>query len=264
MLAEAEEAKAFDEKELISNDPMTVVLSEKGWIRAAKGHDVDVEGLQYREGDSYLSSSFARNSQNAVLLDNFGKAYTLPIHQLPSARGQGDPVSGKINAQSGATFPGVIAGSEESLAVLASNLGYGFVVKLGDLQTKNKSGKAALNAKNAKPITPKILSAVEENYIASITQEGKMLIIEAGELPILGKGKGNKIISIDKKKFEAKEDQLMYLVTFKKGESIKLYSGKQHFVIKPNDLENFLGNRGRKGNFLPKGYRKVDKVEVIS
>ena len=109
-----------------------------------------------------------------------------------------------------------------------------------------------------------ILSAVEENYIASITQEGKMLIIEAGELPILGKGKGNKIISIDKKKFEAKEDQLMYLVTFKKGESIKLYSGKQHFVIKPNDLENFLGNRGRKGNFLPKGYRKVDKVEVIS
>ena len=170
---------------------MTVVLSEKGWIRAAKGHDVEVEGLQDREGDSYLSSSFARNSQNAVLLDNFGKAYTLPIHQLPSARGQGDPVSGKINAQSGATFPGVIAGSEETLAVLASNLGYGFVVKLGDLQTKNKSGKAALNAKNAKPITPKILSAVEENYIASITQEGKMLIIEAGELPILGKGKGN-------------------------------------------------------------------------
>ena len=138
------------------------------------------------------------------------------------------------------------------------------MVKLGDLQTKNKSGKAALNAKNAKPITPKILSAVEENFIASITQEGKMLIIEAGELPILGKGKGNKIISIDKKKFEAKEDQLMYLVTFKKGESIKLYSGKQHFVIKPSDLDNFLGNRGRKGNFLPKGYRKVDKVEVIS
>ena len=121
MLAEAEEAKAFDEKELISNDPMTVVLSEKGWIRAAKGHDVDVEGLQYREGDSYLSSSLARNSQNAVLLDNFGKAYTLPIHQLPSARGQGDPVSGKINAQSGATFPGVIAVSENTLAVLASN-----------------------------------------------------------------------------------------------------------------------------------------------
>ena len=263
MLAEAEEAKAFDEKELISNDPMTVVLSEKGWIRAAKGHDVDVEGLQYRECDSYLSSSLARNSQNAVLLDNFGKAYTLPIHQLPSARGQGDPVSGKINAQSGATFPGVISGSEETLAVLASNLGYGFVVKLGDLQTKNKSGKAALNAKNAKPITPKILSAVEDNYIASITKEGKMLIIEACELPILGKGKGNKIISIDKKKFEAKEDQLMYLVTFKKGDSIKLYSGKQHFIIKPNDLENFLGNRGRKGNFLPKGYRKVDKAEVI-
>ena len=264
VITEVAEAKAFDEKELISNDPMTVVLSEKGWIRAAKGHEVEVEGLQYREGDSYLSSSLARNSQNAVVLDNYGKAYTLPIHQLPSARGQGDPVSGKINAQSGATFSGVIAGSEETLAVLASNLGYGFVTKLGDLQTKNKSGKAALNAKNAKPITPKMLSAIEENYIASITQEGKMLVIEASELPILGKGKGNKIISVDKKKFEAKEDQLLFLVTYKKGDSLKLYSGKQHFVIKPNDLENFVGTRGRKGNFLPKGYRKVEKVEVIS
>ena len=158
----------------------------------------------------------------------------------------------------------MIAGSEETLAVLASNLGYGFVTKLGDLQTKNKSGKAALNAKNAKPITPKILSAIEENYIASITQEGKMLVIEASELPILGKGKGNKIISVDKKKFEAKEDQLLFLVTYKKGDSLKLYSGKQHFVIKPNDLENFVGTRGRKGNFLPKGYRKVEKIEVIS
>ncbi len=226
--------------------------------------DIRLRQLAKLEEQSIIEERDSLKSEAKEIEKILNSAYTLPIHQLPSARGQGDPVSGKINAQSGATFPGVLAGSEETLAVLASNLGYGFVVKLGDLQTKNKSGKAALNAKNAKPITPKILSAVEENYIASITQEGKMLIIEAGELPILGKGKGNKIISIDKKKFEAKEDQLMYLVTFKKGESIKLYSGKQHFVIKPNDLENFLGNRGRKGNFLPKGYRKVDKVEVIS
>ena len=263
-LTEADEAKAFDEKELISNDPMTIVLSEKGWIRAAKGHDIDVESLQYREGDSYLSSALARNSQNSVVLDNFGKAYTLPVHQLPSARGQGDPVSGKINAQSGATFSGVIAGPEDSLAVLASELGYGFVVNLGDLQTKNKSGKAALNAKGSKPITPKYLSSFEETYIAAISKEGKMLIIESSELPVLSKGKGNKIISIDKKKYEAKEDKLKFVITFCKGNSLKLYSGKQHYVIKPNDLENFVGTRGRKGNFLPKGYRKVEKVEVIS
>ena len=262
-LTEAEESKAFDEKELISNDPMTVVLSQRGWIRAAKGHDVDAESLQYREGDGYLSSTKARNSQNAVILDNFGKAYSIPIHKLPSARGQGDPVSGSINAQSGAFFSGVVAGTDEDLCILATNAGYGFIAKISDLQTKNKSGKAAINVKGAKPLDPKTIKSIEDSYIVSISSEGKMLLIEAKDLPILSKGKGNKIISIDKTKHAAAEDELLHLVVLPKGGSLKLNSGKQHYVIKPNDLNNFVGTRGRKGNFLPKGFRRVDSTEVI-
>ena len=262
-LTEAEESKAFDEKELISNDPMTVVLSQRGWIRAAKGHDIDAESLQYREGDGYLSSTKARNSQNAVILDNFGKAYSIPIHKLPSARGQGDPVSGSINAQSGAFFSGVVAGTDEDLCILATNAGYGFIAKISDLQTKNKSGKAAINAKGATPLDPKTIKSIEDSYIVSISSEGKMLLIEAADLPVLSKGKGNKIISIDKTKHAAEEDELLHLVVLPKGGSLKLNSGKQHYVIKPNDLNNFVGTRGRKGNFLPKGFRRVDTTEVL-
>ena len=189
-LTEAEESKAFDEKELISNDPMTVVLSQRGWIRAAKGHDVDAESLQYREGDGYIA-------------------------------------------------------------------------KISDLQTKNKSGKAAINVKGAKPLDPKTIKSIEDSFIVSISSEGKMLLIEATDLPILSKGKGNKIISIDKTKHAAAEDELLHLVVLPKGGSLKLNSGKQHYVIKPNDLNNFVGTRGRKGNFLPKGFRRVDSTEVI-
>ena len=263
-LVEAQEAKAFDEKDLISNDPMTVVLSKRGWIRAAKGHDIDPQSLQYREGDEYLSSATARNSQNAVIIDSFGKAFTLPIHKLPSARGQGDPVSSSINSQSGSTFAGVVAGTEEDHCVLTANNGYGFIAKVEELQTKNKSGKTALNTKGAIPLGPEKLTSIEDSYIAAITEEGKMLLIEANDLPILAKGRGNKIIGIDKKKFETKENRLIFLKTLNKGDNLKIYSGKQSYMIKSKDLENFVGSRGRKGNFLPKGYRRVDKVEVIS
>jgi len=263
-LVEAEEAKAFDEKDLISNDPMTVVLSKRGWIRAAKGHEIDPESLQYREGDDFLSSVTARNSQNAVIIDSFGKAFTLPIHKLPSARGQGDPVSSSINSQSGSTFAGVVAGTEEEYCLLAANSGYGFIAKISDLQTKNKSGKAALNTKGAIPLGPEKFTSLENSYIASITQEGKMLLIDSKDLPILSKGKGNKIINIDKKKFESKENKLVFIKTLEKGSDLKIYSGKQSYTVKAKDLENFVGTRGRKGNFLPKGYRRVEKLEVIT
>lgn len=262
-MVEAKESKAFDEKELISNDPMTVVLSKRGWIRAAKGHDTDPESLQYREGDGYLSSSKARNSQNAVILDNFGKAYSLPIHKLPSARGQGDPVSGSINAQSGATFSGVVAGNDEDLCILAADSGYGFIAKIVDLQTKNKSGKAALNTKGAIPLSPQKLASIVNSFIVSISEEGKMLLIEAADLPILSKGKGNKIISIDKKQYAAKENKLLHLLALPKEASLKIYSGKQHYEIKSKDLNNFVGARGRKGNYLPKGFRRIDSAEAL-
>ena len=258
-----EEATAFDETELISSDPVTVILSERGWVRAAKGHDIEPESLNYREGDTFFASAKGRNNQNAVFLDSKGKAYTLPCHSLPSARSQGEPLSGRLNAESGETFAGVISGPVESQVVLASSSGYGFVANLGDLQTKNKSGKAALRVQEgAQVLIPRAVEN-EQDLLAAITNQGRMLVFPLTELPKLARGKGNKIIGIPKASFESVEDFLQEVAVLGEGRELRLLSGKRHFTIKSKDLENFVGNRGRRGNFLPKGFRKVDGIEVI-
>ena len=259
-----EEAEAFDESELISSDPVTVILSERGWVRAAKGHDVEPQSLNYREGDSFFASAKGRNNQNAVFLDSKGKAYTVACHSLPSARGQGEPLSGKINAESGETFAGVVSGTLDSKVVLASSAGYGFVANLGDLQTKNKSGKAAIRVKdNVKVLDPRSIKDLEKDLLAAITNQGRMLVFPLTELPQLAKGKGNKIINIPKANFDSGEEYLQEIVVLGEGRELKLLSGKRHFTIKPKDIENFIGNRGRRGNLLPKGFRNVDGVEVV-
>ena len=230
-----EEASAFDETELISSDPVTVVLSERGWIRAAKGHEIDPESLNYREGDSYFSSALSRNNQNAVFLDSKGKAYTLPCHSLPSARGQGEPLSGRLNAESGETFMGVISGTTEEKVVLATSSGYGFLANLGDLQTKNKSGKAAIRVQeNAKVLIPKLIED-EKDVLAAISNQGRMLVFPHSELPQLARGKGNKIIGIPKANFELGEEFLQELAVISEGRELKLISGKRHFTIKFKD-----------------------------
>ena len=258
-----EEATAFDETELISSDPVTVILSERGWVRAAKGHDIEPESLNYREGDTFSDSAKGRNNQNAVFLDSKGKAYTLPCHSLPSARSQGEPLSGRLNAESGETFAGVVSGPIESQVVLASSSGYGFVANLGDLQTKNKSGKAALKVQEgAQVLIPRAVEN-EKDVLAAITNQGRMLVFPLTELPQLARGKGNKIIGIPKASFESGEDFLQEVAVLGEGRELRLLSGKRHFTIKSKDLENFVGNRGRRGNFLPKGFRNVDGIEVI-
>ena len=258
-----EEAMAFDETELIFSDPVTVILSERGWVRAAKGHDIEPESLNYREGDTFFASAKGRNNQNAVFLDSKGKAYTFPCHSLPSARSQGEPLSGRLNAESGETFAGVVSGPIESQVVLASSAGYGFVANLGDLQTKNKSGKAALKVQeNAQVLIPRAVEN-EKDMLAAITNQGRMLVFPLTELPKLARGKGNKIIGIPKASFESGEDFLQEVAVLGEGRELRLLSGKRHFTIKSKDLENFVGNRGRRGNFLPKGFRNVDGIEVI-
>ena len=260
-----EEAEAFDESELISSDPVTVILSERGWIRAAKGHDIEAQSLNYREGDRFFASAKGRNNENAVFLDSKGKAYTLPCHSLPSARGQGEPLSGRINAESGETFAGVVSGKLDSKVVLASSAGYGFTANLGDLQTKNKSGKAAIRVnENAKVLDPRSIQNVDEDLLAAITNQGRMLVFPLSELPQLTKGKGNKIIGIPKANFDSGEEFLKEIAVLGEGRELKLISGKRHFSIKAKDIENFIGNRGRRGNFLPKGFRNVDGIEVIA
>ena len=262
-LVQREEASAFDETELISSDPVTVILSQRGWVKVAKGHDVDPVNMNYKEGDSFLSSAKGRNNINAVFLGSKGKAFTLPCHNLPSARGQGEPLSGRLNVESGETFSGVISGKEETKAVLVSDAGYGFISKISDLQTKNKSGKNALKvAENGKALPPQIILN-DDDLIAAITNEGRMLVFPVTELPELSKGKGNKLINIPKKRYEAGEESLKAVAVLGKGRELKLNSGKRHFTIKEKDINNFSGNRGLRGNLLPKGFRSVDSVEVI-
>ena len=259
-----EEASAFDETELISSDPVTIVLSERGWVRAAKGHDIDPESLNYREGDSFFTSATSRNNLNAVFFDSKGKSYTLACHSLPSARGQGEPLSGRLNIDSGETFMGVVSGNSDEKIVLSTSSGYGFIASIGDLQTKNKSGKAAIKVQeNAKVLLPGLIKD-EQDVLAAITNQGRMLVFPYTELPQLSRGKGNKIIGIPKSNFESGEEFLQEIAVIGNDRELKLISGKRHFTIKFKDLENFFGARGRRGNFLPKGFRKVDRIEVVS
>ena len=263
-LIEREEVSAFDETELISSDPVTIILSLRGWVRAAKGHDIDPETMSYREGDSFLSSAESRNNLNAIFIGSQGKAFTLPCHSLPSARGQGEPLTGRLNAESGETFSGVISGKDDNSLVLATDAGYGFVTKISSLQTKNKSGKAALKVpENGKALSPQPVITIDDN-IAAISSEGRMLVFPVSDLPELARGKGNKIINIPKKSYQAGEEKLQAIAVLGEGRELKLISGKRHFTIKTKDLENFKGSRGLRGNFLPKGFRKVDSTEVVS
>ena len=258
------EATAFDETELISSDPVTVILSKRGWVRVAKGHDVEAENLNYREGDSFFTSAKGRNNQNAVFFDSKGKAYTLPCHSLPSARGQGEPLTGRLNAESGETFAGVVAGPLESKVVLATSEGYGFVANLGDLQTKNKSGKAALKVSEGAKVLPPKLVSTSEDRIAAISNIGKLLVFPVSELPELSRGKGNKIMGIPKPKFQSGEESLSFMTVLEESTNLKLINGKTHYSPKPKDLDNFIGGRGKRGLSLPPGYRNLDAIEVIS
>ena len=235
-----------------------------GWIRAAKGHGVDAENLNYREGDKFLTSSTARNNQNAVFFDSKGKAYTLPCHSLPSARGQGEPLTGRLNVESGETFLGVVSGNKEDRVVLATDVGYGFIARIGDIETKNKSGKSVLKVKgDGKVLFPQKIKT-DNDKIVAISNEGRMLVFNISELPELSKGKGNKIIGIPKERYKAGQENLHSLVVISEGNELKLINGKRHFTVKEKDIRNFEGARGRRGSLLPKVFRKIDFVEVIN
>ncbi|MDG2061371.1 MAG: DNA topoisomerase IV subunit A [SAR86 cluster bacterium] len=262
-LIEREEATAFNETELLTSDPVSIILSKRGWVRVAKGHDIDLETIKFREGDSFLSWVKGRLNQNAIFLDSEGKSYTLPIHTLPSARGQGEPLSGTLNMSSGATFAGVLSGKEDRKAILASDSGYGFIANLGDLQTKNKSGKSALKVKEGMQVLSPQMIDQDNDLLAAISNEGRMLIFPITELPELSRGKGNKILNISKAKYLSGEESLSFIAVLGEGRELKLNSGKRHFTIKGKDLQNFIGQRGRRGNMLPKGFRNIDSIEVI-
>jgi len=257
------EAKALSENELMPTEPVTVVLSEKGWVRCAKGHDIDATGLSYKAGDGFKASAIGRSNQFAVFIDSTGRSYSVAAHTLPSARGQGEPLTGKLQPPPGATFECVLLPDDESLYVIASDAGYGFVVKGEDLQAKNKAGKALLSLPNgAKVILPRPVTDREQNWLAAVTTEGRLLVFKISDLPQLGKGKGNKIIGIPGERVSSREEYVTDLAVIAQGATLVLQAGKRTLSLKPEDLEHYKGERGRRGNKLPRGFQRVDALLV--
>ena len=260
-----EEARAFSELELTTADPLTIVLSEKGWIRAAKGHDIDPTALSYKSGDGFRFAAKGKSNLPTVVLDSTGRAYTIPTHQLPSARGQGEPLTGRINPPSGATFEGLLTGQEGDRFLLASDAGYGFVVQFAQLQAKNKAGKALLTLpKNARVLSPAAISGVSECWVAVATNEGRMLVFPLSDVPELARGKGNKLIGIPSARAAAREEFVVGLCVVSEGDTLQVTSGGHYRNFKWSELEHFKGERGRRGSKLPKGYQRVSHVAVVS
>ena len=257
------EARALSETELLPTEPITVVMSEKGWVRCAKGHDIDATGLSYKAGDGFKAAAPGRSNQYAVFIDSTGRSYSLAAHSLPSARGQGEPLTGRLTPPPGATFDCVLLPDDNALYVLASDAGYGFVVKGEDLQAKNKAGKALLSLPaGGRVMAPKPLANREEDWLAAVTTEGRLLLFKVADLPQLGKGKGNKIIGIPGERVASREEFLSDLAVLPAGSTLVLQAGKRTLSLKADDLEHYKGERGRRGNKLPRGFQRVDALLV--
>ncbi|WP_288440284.1 DNA topoisomerase IV subunit A [uncultured Pseudomonas sp.] len=262
-IVERAEAKALSENELMPTEPVTVVLSEKGWVRCAKGHDIDATGLSYKAGDGFKAAAAGRSNQFAVLIDSTGRSYSLPAHSLPSARGQGEPLTGRLTPPPGATFECVLLPEDDALYVVASDAGYGFVVKGEDLQAKNKAGKGLLSLPNgAKVMSPRPVADREQDWLAAVTTEGRLLVFKVSDLPQLGKGKGNKIIGVPGDRVASREEFVTDLAVIAEGATLVLQAGKRTLSLKPDDLEHYKGERGRRGSKLPRGFQRVDSLQV--
>ncbi|MCE8034331.1 DNA topoisomerase IV subunit A [Billgrantia tianxiuensis] len=261
-IVEREEAKALSEVELMGADPITVVLSEKGWIRAAKGHDIDPEGLSYKSGDRFALAARGKTNQPLVLLDDTGRAYTLAAHNLPSARSQGEPVTGRVNVVAGAHMAGLMLAPPESRYLLASDGGYGFVAKLEELIGKNKSGKAVLSVpKGCRVMAPVRVPEGEDIWVAAVSNEGRLLLFPLEQLPELAKGKGNKMIDIPGARAARREELVRDIALLPAGAGLIVHAGKRHLTLKDADLDYYRGERGRRGSKLPRGLQKVDRLE---
>ncbi len=256
------EAKAFSEIDLLGSDPMTVVLSKQGWVRAAKGFDVDPEALSYKSGDAYKLSAKGRMNQSAVFIDTTGRAYSLQLHTLPSARGQGEPLTGKLSIPSDASVDALLIGAPEQRFLMASDSGYGFVCAYEALLGKNKAGKAVLNLpKGSKVLAPVPVTNLVEQLVVAVSNEGRLLLFPVADLPELARGKGNKIINIPSAKVASREEFVVALQVLDAGASLTIHAGKRHLTLKPSDLEHYRGERGRRGNKLPRGFQRVDRLE---
>ena len=264
LIVEREEARAIKAVELTAAEPVTVVLSTGGWVRAAKGHEVDPTSLNYKAGDGFLSAARGKTTHPAIFIDTKGRSYSLPAHTLASARGHGEPLTGKLTPSNGARFLSVVMGSPDQKVLLASDAGYGFITNIANMVTKNTKGKAMLTVpRDCEPLPPVYVNNYETAYLAAITTEGRMLVIPVKVLPELPRGKGNKIIHIPPARVKKREEYVKLLEIIPEGATIKIHAGKQSVRFTPANISSFVGERGRRGKKLPRGYRKADRIEIL-
>ncbi len=249
------DAEAINEQDMLPADPVTVVLSEAGWIRCAKGHDVDVENLNYRASDKYLSHAQGKSNQRVYVLDEAGRSYALAINSLPSARGMGEPLSSKLAPANGIGFKQVFIADDDAELIVASNKGYGFKTQAKQLDTSAKAGKAFLSlVEGASALDLQTVDGA--THLAVLSSAGRLLVLDLEELPSLNKGKGNKLIQLDAK------DQIISMITLNLNEIIQLLAGQQQLKLKGDDLQKYIGKRGTKGQLLPRGYQKANKLFI--
>jgi len=262
-LVERNEAKALSERDLTPAEAVTVVLSKKGWVRSAKGHDIDGEKLSYKSGDSFLGSAEGKSNQPVVFIDSSGRSFSCEAHLLPSARSQGEPLTGRFSLVSGETVEHVLMGKDDSCLLLASDAGYGFVCQFSDLVSRNKNGKAIITLPTgSKILSPTAVNSIENDRVIAVSNEGRMLVFPVADLPQLSKGKGNKIINIPALRAQSREEYVVALATAAPDKAVTLMAGKRKLTLKPDDLEHYLGERGRRGNKLPRGLQRVDDIIV--
>jgi topoisomerase-4 subunit A len=256
-----EEAKALSEKELLPSEPVTVVLSEKGWVRCAKGHDIDGNSLQYKAGDGFKAAASGRSNRYAAFIDSSGRAFAAEAHDLPSARGQGEPLTGRFTLVAGENFEHVLMAEDSQKLLLASDAGYGFVGTFADLVSRNKAGKAVLSLPTGAKVLPPIpIKNPETDLVVAISTEGRMLVFPVADLPQLSKGKGNKILSIPSARAASREEYLKLLTVVPAATAVTLVAGKRKMTIKVDDLAHYIGERGRRGNKLPRGLQRIDEL----
>ena len=262
-IVERAEAKAISENEMTPAEPVTVVLSEMGWVRCAKGHDIDAVGLSYKTGDNYLAHACGKSNQPVVFIDSTGRSYALDPLSLPSARSQGEPLSSKLSLPLGASVEQVLIENEDQALLMASDAGYGFICQFSDLIARNKAGKAVISLpENAKVLTPLAITN-KADLLVAITSAGRMLIFPVQDLPALAKGKGNKIVTIPPASAKAREELLSKLLLISENASLVFHSGKRKITLKAEDLQKFRAERGRKGSSLPRGLHSNGEIEVI-
>jgi topoisomerase-4 subunit A len=263
-LVERDQAQAIDLNAMIPAEPITVILSQQGWIRAAKGHEVDAQALNYKSGDGFQAMLRGRSNQPVIVLDSTGRCYNVNANALPSARGQGEPLSGRLNPAPGAHFVALLAGKPDDLYLLSSSFGYGFICRLEDMLTRNKAGKVLLNVPSGAQVrAPVAIRSMDEEAIAAVTNEGYLLVTPLKELPQLSRGKGNKIINIPSKRLKDGDESMAAIVLLQPKDKLTVVAGKRHKTMGPTEWNDYQGERGKRGKKLPRGYQRVDAVEVI-